>query len=265
MFCINVSGGRTSGYMLWLMKSVLEEIGADFRAVFCNTGFEHPETIKFIAAMEDHWQVPITRLEYKLYYKSPGYKVVQRGEEDTGGRPFTELCRYYKKLPARNMRFCTKELKVRTAARYMKQNFGLDYVSFLGIRADEPHRNTELLYDAREKHYAAYPLADLGVTKEDVLEFWREQSFDLGLRISPTQTVGGNCVFCFLKGEHNTAETIAEFPELLSPWKALEEEFKETFSPRFSLAQVEADLKSGRKFKLQNGYYCAKSFGDCTG
>ena len=61
---INVSGGRTSGFLL---HQVLEANGGlpdNVVAVFANTGKEREATLEFIQQMEDRWGVPVYWLEY---------------------------------------------------------------------------------------------------------------------------------------------------------------------------------------------------------
>ena len=62
---VNVSGGRSSGYML---KQILDAHGGSLpercEAVFANTGRERVETLDFIAEMGERWNVPVTWLEF---------------------------------------------------------------------------------------------------------------------------------------------------------------------------------------------------------
>lgn len=86
-----------------------------------------------------------------------------------------------------------------------------EYVTLLGLRADEPERVDRMLFKnvvaegatksrcrdssqpAGEFGYA--PLADHSATNDDVMCFWRSQPYDLGI-----DSAFGNCVFCFMKG-----------------------------------------------------------------
>ena len=85
---------------------------------------------------------------------------------------------------------------------------GLEYVAFVGIRADEQLRVARI--EARSEGLHATPgyrgehvymvLDMLGVTQQDVSDFWNGQAWDLDL---PQDTALSNCVFCFLKGSAN--------------------------------------------------------------
>ena len=60
------SGGKTSGYNLWLH---LEANGGTLtdagRCVFTNTGWEHPATLDFLAEQERRWGVGVAWLEFE--------------------------------------------------------------------------------------------------------------------------------------------------------------------------------------------------------
>jgi len=88
-------------------------------------------------------------------------------------------------------------------ARFGKK--GVEYVAFIGLRGDEPHRIERV--EARNEGAAGYegehvymPLDDMAVTRDDVNAFWNRQDWDLAL---PKDTSLTNCVYCFLKGAAN--------------------------------------------------------------
>ena len=80
-----------------------------------------------------------------------------------------------------------------------------DYISFVGLRADEPRRVARVRQrnfndsdsSGSNAEYVYTPLAELELTREDVNSFWSEQSWDLNL---PDEAGLSNCVYCFLKG-----------------------------------------------------------------
>jgi hypothetical protein len=77
---------------------------------------------------------------------------------------------------------------------------------------------------ARAGDELALPLADAGVTRADVLAFWRSQPFDLELR--PGE---GNCDLCFLKGVRLRQNIARARPDLLQWWIEREREIGATF------------------------------------
>lgn len=96
-----------------------------------------------------------------------------------------------------------------------KTSNGVEYCSFIGFRADESHRLAKLrgrsFNDAspeerrNESHsyipepdgeHIYAPLIEIGIKKENVISYWGDQDWDLGL---PKTTGRSNCVYCFLK------------------------------------------------------------------
>ncbi len=84
---------------------------------------------------------------------------------------------------------------------------GVEYVALVGLRGDEQirvqrvaARNAGPGSSGYSGEHVYMPLADLGVTREGVNEFWDSQPWDLAL---PKEGSLSNCVYCFLKGAAN--------------------------------------------------------------
>lgn len=214
---IAFSGGRSSGYMLWMILVANNGIPKGSVVIFCNTGKEDEATLEFVRNCGIYWNVQIIWLEYNTDFESK-FKVVDFETANRDGLPFEMLIRKRKFLPNPVSRFCTGELKIRTAARYCK-SIGLDTgedESIVGFRADEPRRVAKLADKSRA------PMARAGVTKADVLEFWSSNSFNLNLPHINGQTVHGNCDLCFLKGGQQILSLISEKPERAIWWAKAE-------------------------------------------
>lgn len=109
----NVSGGKDSTALsLWL-----REQGIEHRRVFSDTGWEHPDTYRYLDTLEAKLG-PIDRVEPLL--------------------PMAGLIRKKGMFPSRLQRWCTAELKVRPLTQYMAE---IDpewrAIVAVGIRADE--------------------------------------------------------------------------------------------------------------------------------
>ena len=186
---ISFSGGRTSAYMLY---KILEAHGgtlpADHHVLYANTGKEVDATLDFVSRCEFEFGVPIVWLEYagKKEFKIVNYETASRK-----GEPFAQLIEDRNCLPNPMMRFCTGELKVLTIDRYMKSIGVNDYLTAIGIRADEPRRVTKM--NAKENYHC--PLAIAGVTKPNVRSFWDSMPWDLE---TPSEYYS-NCDLCYLK------------------------------------------------------------------
>ena len=187
MLVISFSGGRSSAMMT---KRLLDSGVDDYDIIFCNTGKEMPQTLDFVNDCSNEWDVTITWLEYRSLRD---YEVVNYSTASRAGEPFYQLITDKNYLPNMVARFCTSELKVVTIDRYLKSKGIEDYSTAVGIRADEPRRVAKM----RQKDGYITPLADAKVTTADVIEFWRDQSFDLNL---PASGFYSNCDLCFLKG-----------------------------------------------------------------
>ena len=117
----------------------------------------------------------------------------------------------------------------------------IDFVSLIGLRADEPRRVTRMLernnalQDSErlaDGEYVYAPLYDFEKTKQDVLTFWAKQSWDL--EISPDLNLS-NCTYCFMKGERtlreiaahseNNGQVFQTAPESISWWANFEKRY----------------------------------------
>jgi 3'-phosphoadenosine 5'-phosphosulfate sulfotransferase (PAPS reductase)/FAD synthetase len=230
MNIINFSGGRTSAYMA---KRLIDE-GGEYLITFQNTGKEMPQTLDFIHECDQRWNLGIVWLEYRF---GNNFEIVNYETASRDGRPFDEVIAHKKYfLPNQRMRYCTTFMKIDTLKRYLK-SIGVDqYTSFNGIRYDEPRRwakieNTELDIEL--------PLVKWKVTKQDVLEWWDKQEFNL--RVNEPY---GNCDCCFLKGKGKLGIIAKEKPELLEWWIKHENKSNSTFKKEISYYQIKDKAES---------------------
>ncbi len=243
--CISFSGGRTSAYML---KKVLEAGGGQLpdQAIVCfaNTGKEDAATLQFVHDCETNWNVKINWLEFLP--DNPKYKIVDFSTASRNGEPFEQLINKKKYLPNTFARFCTTELKIIPIERFMASLGYEDFVTFVGIRADEPRRVAKM---KNNKSIKETPLATDKVTTKDVLDFWDKQSFNL-----QTVTVNGNsllsnCDLCFLKKANHLVSLIRDNPNRAIWWA----EQEKTIGARFNQAHPSyADMLTFNE--KQNGF-----------
>ena len=243
--CISFSGGRTSAYMLYRVLEVHDmSLPDDAVVCFANTGKEDEATLKFVHDCETNWNVPIVWLEYKDAEESKNrWQIVNYETASRNGEPFEAVIRKKNYLPNPVTRFCTIEMKIRTIANYLL-SIGFcetrsegEYMSWVGIRADEPRRAAKIPRDRT-------PLVTAGIGKEDVGNFWKSQPFDLQLPNFNGVTYHGNCDLCFLKGESQTRSLIAEKPERALWWAKME-----------ALALALASKPDGARFRKDRDSY----------
>jgi len=213
---ISFSGGRTSAYMLYKVLEAHDgKLPEEAIVVFANTGKEEEETLKFVKACSDNWNVKIHWVEYQFAEKpSDRWKEVDFETASRNGEPFMAMIHESTGyLPNPVARICTAYLKIRTIHNFLKakgwkHNENMDWV---GIRADEQRRAAKI---ARERT----PLVVDGVTKETVGNFWKSQPFDLGLPNMNGVTMHGNCDLCYLKPVHQIVSLIKEKPSRADWW-----------------------------------------------
>lgn len=201
--CISFSGGRTSAYMLWrVLQAHGGKLPDDALVCFANTGLEAEETLQFVERCASEWAVPITWAEYtgndEAMFRLVSYETASRN-----GEPFEALIRRRQFLPNPVSRFCTSELKIRTMHRHLRSLAWKEWDQFIGIRADEQRRVSKIrargTSTETKDEDMCMPLADAGVSVQEVGAFWKAQPFDLELITVNGRTLEGNCVYCFLK------------------------------------------------------------------
>lgn len=222
--CISFSGGRTSAYMLWRVLQANHGLPDEAVVCFANTGKEDEATLRFVDRCSKEWDVPITWVEYAEAEETKDrFRVVDFETASRDGEPFEAIIRRRNYLPNPVSRFCTVEMKVRAIHRYLKSIGWTEWDSMLGIRADEQRRLAKIGNQDYGKHEEKIaPLGRVGVTKETVGEFWRNQPFDLELPNINGVTYHGNCDLCFLKGTSQTMSLIQEKPQRAVWWAKME-------------------------------------------
>ena len=265
---ISFSGGRTSGFMLHQILDANGGLPDRARVVFSNTGREMPQTLDFVQECSDRWGVHIDWVEY--IPTKPLYQVVNHNSASRNGEPFAALIERRKYLPNALARFCTVELKVLASKRYLVGLGWKSWTNIVGIRADESHRCKQ--HKKEPRYTKAFPLADAGVSKDDVNTFWAAQSFDLGLEVG---THLGNCDGCFLKSEAVLANLQRTHADRAAWWENLEKRVGELTNSTTSEARFrkEYSRKQLRKTIETQGdwifddkeYLCQASDGECTG
>ena len=218
---IAFSGGRTSAYMPHQILEANGDLPDRVEVTFQNTGREMPETLDFIQEVGTRWGVNIVWLEYRYSKEDgPGFERVSHNSADRTGQPFEALTKHRGYLPNQQTRFCTIELKVRTAKRYLMSLGWEHWINCAGLRADEPHRLNKP--KPKDRWTVWHPLADANVSRHDVAAFWKAQPFDLRLPNVKGNCWLGNCDGCFLKSEANVAAFHRDFPERAAWWEEQE-------------------------------------------
>ncbi|MCR0998677.1 phosphoadenosine phosphosulfate reductase family protein [Serratia rubidaea] len=209
---VSFSGGRTSAYLVFLME-IQRAAGEEVHYVFMDTGAEHPKTYGFVRDLVHHWGIDLVCLRVVVnpeLGKGNTYRVVSLDEIGPDLEPWRAMLRKYG-TPYVGGEFCTDRMKLGPFKKYCDGRFGRgQYKTWIGIRADEPKR----LIGKPPTHYLA-EISQFG--KQDVIDWWSQQPFDLQI---PEHL--GNCVFCIKKSIQKIALAAKDEPELAKEfWEAL--------------------------------------------
>ena len=133
----------------------------------------------------------------------------------------------------------------------MRGSDAIEFVSVIGLRADEPRRVERVKRcasvapgmrsrDQPDGEIVLTPLADSGVDSEAVKRFWQQRSWRLEL---PEDANLSNCVYCFMKGAYairaihrnmqavdaqlpTPVRSVSDTPSDIRWWAALEERYR---------------------------------------
>ncbi len=142
---VSFSGGRTSAYLVHLMEEQ-RKAGNNVCYIFMDTGCEHPLTYRFIREVVKFWDIPLTVLQVDInpeLGQPNGYTEWEPKDIQTRMpvlKPFMDMVKKYG-TPYIGGAFCTDRLKLIPFTKYCDNHFGRgNYITWLGIRADEPSR-----------------------------------------------------------------------------------------------------------------------------
>lgn len=277
---ISFSGGRTSGYAVNLFKN-----DPDAYFIFMDTGAEHPATYQFIKDIVKHWKINLVCLRVVVnpqMKKGVGYKIIPLDELKQDLEPWRDMLKKYGS-PYYDMPFCTARMKTEPFEKYCNDVFGKNnYERWIGIRSDESKRlpievleklGLPIHKDAKKQKAGFRYLAEISdFTKEDVLDWWEQQPFDLAI----TEHLG-NCVFCIKKHLNKVALAAKDEPEQAVKWIAVTEgenvrsegrkyNHHRMYRTRLHLSDVIEAFKNHDRDELYNALRSSKRYetGSCT-
>lgn len=212
---VSFSGGRTSGYM---SHKLIESGKYNLHFVFMNTGCEHERTLWFVNECDKYFGMNLTWIEAVTHpdeRRGSTHKVVTYETASRNGEPYEGVTQKYG-ISNQTWQICTRELKSNAQRDWRKSN-GLGHVkTAIGIRVDEFDRMS-----AVQKNLV-YPLIDTWpTTKQQVLEWWGNQPFDLNL---PEHL--GNCTWCWKKSYRKLALVWQDMPEAFDFPKRMESTYQ---------------------------------------
>jgi 3'-phosphoadenosine 5'-phosphosulfate sulfotransferase (PAPS reductase)/FAD synthetase len=229
MIQVSFSGGRSSAMMA---KIIIDNYPKDeLIFTFANTGKELPQTLDFVNDCDKNWNLNVVWIEYCPVNK---FKVVDYESASKDGLPFEQVIDIKQYLPNRVTRFCTTELKIKPMSLYLQSLGHKHWDTAVGIRKDEPNRYHKMKNKVKKDRWEyIFPLWDFNATKESVVKFWSEQSFDLKIHSEHS-----NCDFCFLKGTKKKVAQAHLMPERLQWWIDMEAKIGKRFHSDFPMTTL---------------------------
>lgn len=215
---VSFSGGKSSGTMRRRLEAYKDEF--DIMTVFCNTGQESEETLRFVNRCDVEFGFNTVWLEAAIDPEAGAgtrHKIVTFETASRQGEPYEAMTAKYG-VSNRTFQPCNRELKLAPMKSYM-DSIGWEpgsYYTAIGIRPDEDRRVNEKA--AQEK--ILYPLIDMfPMDKQDINDWWEEQPFTLNLLEHQ-----GNCKWCWKKSDAKLLRLIAETPEIFDFPRRMEQE-----------------------------------------
>ena len=165
---LSMSGGKDSTALAVYMRD--REPAMEY--VFCDTKKELQETYDYLDKVEAYLGKPIIRLN-----------------DERGFDHWLEVYGHY--LPSPQMRWCTRQLKIRPFERFVGDD---PVISYIGIRGDE-HRDGYI--SSKPNIRPRYPFKDDGITERDVYRILDESG--LGVPDYYQWRTRSGCYFCFFQ------------------------------------------------------------------
>lgn len=223
---VSFSGGRTSAFLVYLLKQKAKSEGIDVKYVFMDTGGEHPATYKFVKDVIKYFDIDLVCLQAEVdpeLGKGIRHKVVNPEDLKFDLSIFEKLVKKHGNFTT-GRPYCTARLKTQVFESYCNDTFGRgNYDTWIGIRADEPNRLPKPVDEESSAHHKKKAslrylaeISDWG--KEDIIDWWGAQSFDLD--IAGDQHLG-NCIFCVKKSAIKIALAERDEPERYKLWNRM--------------------------------------------
>ena len=191
-----LSGGKDSSALAVHMLGKIENV----EYVFCDTEKELDETYEYLLKLETFLGKTIHHLKY-----SSGY----------GFDEILEMKRGF--LPSPDIRWCTEYLKLKPYEDYVGDD---PVISYVGIRADEPHRTGYISSKPNVK--TVFPFIDDNIRRDDVIRILEESG--LGVPSYYSWRSRSGCYFCFFQQKREWVGLLENHPELYEEAKKYEKE-----------------------------------------
>jgi 3'-phosphoadenosine 5'-phosphosulfate sulfotransferase (PAPS reductase)/FAD synthetase len=189
---LGLSGGKDSSALAIYMRDRVPEM----EYFFCDTGAELPETYEYLNRLEAAVGKPIARLN--------------------STRDFDHWLEVYQgTLPSPQIRWCTKNLKIKPLEEWVGDD---EVISYVAIRADE---NRLGYVSTKPNITAVFPFREDGIDRAGVDQILDEAG--IGLPGYYEWRTRSGCYFCFFQRKHEWLGLKERHPELFEKAVAYED------------------------------------------
>jgi len=207
---LGLSGGKDSTALAVLLHQQIPQM----EYFFCDTHQELPETYAYLERIK-------ARLGIKIEYLS-----ATRGFDHW-------LDVYGGVLPSPQMRWCTKQMKIKPLEEFIGDDVAISYV---GIRADE-HRDGYI--STKSTITPVYPFKERGLVKDDIYRILEESGIGIPKYYEWRSRSG--CYFCFFQRKYEWVMLHEHHPDLFA--RAVEYEQQHKDGRTYSWTQNETLLE----------------------
>lgn len=257
---VSVSGGKDSTATLLL--ALATQPRETIRAVFADTGNEHPITYDYVDYLERTTGVQIHRLRQdfsaqiarKAEYVRTHWAAKGVPQENIDraiaalvptGNPFLDLCIWKGRFPSRMAQFCTQFLKTEPLAEYALEliDAGGEVYSWQGVRADESPSRAKLPMLEHVGGGLSNYRPILRWTVDDVFAMHRRA----GVKPNPLYSMGMRrvgCMPCINTAKDELLEISKRFPEVIdriAAWEAAVADASKRGAATFFTGRAESD------------------------
>lgn len=188
-----ISGGKDSSALAVYMRPKVPEM----EYFFCDTGAELPETYEYLTRLEVILGKPIARLN--------------------SSRGFDHWFEIFRgTLPSPQMRWCTKNMKIKPIEEWIGDDPALSYVA---IRADESNRKGYI--STKKNIETRFPFVEDGIDHTGVLRILEDAG--IGLPEYYEWRTRSGCYFCFYQRKAEWVGLADRHPELFDRAVAIEQ------------------------------------------
>lgn len=188
-----ISGGKDSSALAVYMRERVPQM----EYFFCDTGAELPETYEYLSRLEVVLGKPIVRLNAERGFDH--WFEVFRGT-----------------LPSPQMRWCTKNMKIRPLEEWIGEDRAVSYVA---IRADEASRKGYV--STRPNIVTRFPFIEDDIDHDAVMAILADAG--LGLPEYYEWRTRSGCYFCFYQRKAEWVGLAEHHPELFERAVAIEQ------------------------------------------